>query len=54
MNEAYKDVRGLKMTLKTLEIAWVEACCLLYTDASFPMTQNPTEDAQFAPKENGC
>jgi len=34
MNEAYKDVRRLKMTLKTLEITWVEACCPPYTDAS--------------------
>ena len=34
MNEAYKDVRRLKMTLKTLEITWVEACCPPYTDAN--------------------
>jgi len=34
MNEAYKDVRRLKMTLKTLEITRVEACCHLYTDAN--------------------
>jgi len=34
MNEAYKDVRRLKMTLKTLEITWAEACCPPYTDAS--------------------
>ena len=34
MNEAYKDVRRLKMTLKTLEITWVEACCPPYTDAT--------------------
>ncbi len=34
MNEAYKDVRRLKMTLKTLEITWARACCLLYTDAT--------------------
>ena len=33
MNEAYKDVRRLKMTLKTLEITWAEACCPPYTDA---------------------
>ena len=36
MNEAYKDVRRLKVTLKTLEITWARACCLLYTDANFP------------------
>jgi len=34
MNEVYKDVRRLKMTLKTLEITWAEACCPPYTDAS--------------------
>ena len=34
MNEAYKDVRRLKMTLKTLEITWAEACCPPYTDAN--------------------
>ena len=33
MNEAYKDVRRLKMTLKTLEITWARACCPPYTDA---------------------
>ncbi len=33
MNEAYKDVRRLKMTLNPLEITWAEACCPPYTDA---------------------
>ncbi len=32
MNEAYKDVRRLKVTLKPLEITWARACCPLYTD----------------------
>jgi AraC-like DNA-binding protein len=46
MNEAYKDVRRLKMTLKTLEITWVEACCPLYTDS--PLEAKKLSCIQFA------
>ena len=33
LSDAYKDVRRLKITLKTLEITCAEACCPPYTDA---------------------
>jgi len=42
MNEAYKDVRRLKMTLKPLEITWVEACCPTYTDANVDVQMSHT------------
>ncbi len=42
-----EDVRRLKMTLKTLEITWVEACCLLYTDATYAFLNLFLSSSQF-------
>jgi len=45
-NEVREDSVGvqgrtpLKMTLKTLEITWIRACCPLYTDAKFGREMN--------------
>ncbi len=35
LSDAYKDVRGVKVTMKEGKYALHRPCCLLYTDATF-------------------
>ena len=53
LSDAYKDVRGGKVTMKEGKYALHRPCCLLYTDANIMIGEQDMARAEMV-KTGGC